>query len=68
MPEVKYAKAMERLEEIMDQIETEDIDIDELSTRVKEAVGLIQTCKKKIEKAELEVKDVVDGFDKDIAA
>lgn len=66
MAEVKYSKAILRLEEIIQKIESEEIDVDDLSEKVKEAVKLLKTCKEKIEKAELEVKNVVDGFDKDI--
>ena len=57
------ADIIKKLEEIIERIESEDIDVDELSAKVKEAVTLIKTCKNKIEKAELEVKKVVDGFD-----
>ncbi len=63
MAEVKYSKSIKKLEEIIQKIESEEIDVDELSASVKEAVSLIKTCKNKIEKAELEVKKVVDGFD-----
>ncbi len=63
MAEVKYNKSIKKLEEIIEKIESEEIDVDELSASVKEAVALIKTCKGKIEKAELEVKKVVDGFD-----
>ena len=63
MAEVKYGKSIKKLEEIIEKIESEEIDVDELSVSVKEAVSLIKTCKNKIEKAELEVKKVVDGFD-----
>ena len=63
MAEVKYGKSIKRLEEIIAKIESDEIDVDELSERVKEAVGLIKTCKNKIEKAEVEVKKVVDGFE-----
>ena len=63
MPEVKYSKSIKRLEEIIEKIENEEIDVDELSDKVKEAVGLIKVCKEKIEKAELEVKKVVKGFE-----
>ena len=63
MAEVKYSKSIKRLEEIIEKIESEAIDVDELSVSVKEAVSLIKTCKMKIEKAELEVKKVVDDFD-----
>ncbi|NLE65691.1 MAG: exodeoxyribonuclease VII small subunit [Elusimicrobia bacterium] len=65
MPEVKYSKAMERLEEIISKIENEEVDIDELSEKVKEAVGLIRLCKSKIEKADLEIRDVVADLTKE---
>jgi len=63
--EVNYRKAVERLDEIIRQIEDEDIDVDELSLQVKEAVNLVKLCKAKIDKAELEVKQVVDDFAKE---
>jgi len=63
MVEMKYSKSIKKLEEIIEKIESEEIDVDELSVKVKEAVSLIKTCKDKIEKAEMEVKKVVDGFD-----
>jgi len=64
--EVKYSKAIENLDEIIRKIEDEEIDVDELSDNVKKAVELIKVCKDKIEKAEMEVKEVVDGFDEEI--
>ena len=63
MSEVKYQKAMRQLEEIVAKIESETIDVDELSAKVKEAVGLVKLCKDKIAKAEMEVKKVVDGLE-----
>jgi exodeoxyribonuclease VII small subunit len=62
--EVKYSQAMKKLTDIISQIENEDIDVDELSKKVKEAVGLIKVCKDKIEKAELDVKSIVEAFEK----
>lgn len=63
--QVKYRKAVERLDEIISKIENEDVDIDELSIQVKEAVELIRLCKAKIDKAEMEVKQVVEDFAKE---
>ena len=60
---MKYSKAMERLEQIIQKIENDQIDIDELSENVKEAVGLVRLCKDKIEKAELDVKEIVQKFE-----
>ena len=58
----KYGKAMARLEDLIRQIENDEIDVDDLSVKVKEAVELIRVCKEKIEKAEMEVIQVVKDF------
>ena len=63
MSDVKYTKAIQKLDEIIAKIEGEEIDVDELSVKVKEAVELIKICKAKIDKAEMEVKKVVENFD-----
>jgi len=63
MADLKYTKAVQKLDEIIIKIESEEIDVDELSVNVKEAVELIKLCKAKIEKAEMEVKKVVENFD-----
>jgi len=65
MAEVKYKKAIERLDEIIGKIESDDIDVDELSLRLKEAVNLVKICKAKIDKAEMELKQVVEELAKD---
>ena len=62
MTEVKYSKAIKKLDEILAKIETQEIDVDELADNVKEAVEHLKVCKNKIEKAQLEVKKVVAGF------
>lgn len=66
MAEAKYSKSIEKLEGIVQRIENEEIDVDELAANVKEAVSLIESCRKKIKKAEMEVKKVVDDFDAEI--
>lgn len=65
MSEIKYSKAVEKLDEIIRKIESEQIDVDELSEKVKEAVSLIKICKNRIEKAEMEVRKVVEAFEKE---
>jgi exodeoxyribonuclease VII small subunit len=62
MTEIKYSKAIKKLDEIIAKIEGEEIDVDELADNVKEAVDLLKVCKNKIEKAQMDVKKVVDGF------
>ncbi len=63
MAEIKYGSSMEKIEEIITKIENEEVDVDELSAKVKEAVMLMKVCKEKIEKAEMEVKNVVDELE-----
>ncbi len=60
MAEVRYNDALKRLEEIIDGIENGQIDVDELSQKVKEAVSILNACKQKIEKAEIEVNRIVE--------
>ena len=62
MGESKDYKAMKRLEEIIVDIESEEVDVDALSEKVQEAVSLIKMCKEKIQKAEMDVKKVVDDL------
>ena len=62
MTDIKYSKALERLEDIIKKIEDEEIDIDDLSDKVKEAAALVNVCREKITKAEIDVKAVVDSF------
>lgn len=61
--ELKYKKAMEKLEEIIARIESDDIDVDELSQKVKDAAELIEICKQRIDKAEMDVRKVVKNFE-----
>lgn len=63
MTDIKYSRAILKLEEIIKDIENEEVDVDDLSQKVKEAVALVKICKDKISKAEVEVKEVVAGFD-----
>lgn len=60
--QVKYREAIEQLDALIAQIDQDDVDVDELADRVKEAVNLIRVCKAKIDKAELQVKQIVDDF------
>ena len=61
----KYKHAMEELNEILDSLQAEDIDVDELSSKVKRATELIKLCRQKIQKTEMEVKDIINKFEED---
>jgi len=61
---IKFSKALEELENILDALQNEEVDIDELSTKLKRATYLIKICKEKIYETELEVKDILKDFSK----
>ena len=42
--EMKYEEAMQRLETIVSQIENDELGIDELTARLKEAKQMLKTC------------------------
>jgi exodeoxyribonuclease VII small subunit len=60
---VSYAKAVARLEQIIHSLEDGEIDIDELAENVKEAAKLLDLCKEKIERAEMEVKEIAEHLE-----
>jgi exodeoxyribonuclease VII small subunit len=54
-----YKQAIEELESIVNEIESENIAIDELAEKVKRASQLIRLCKTKLTKTEEEVTKVL---------
>ena len=65
MKEADYNKTIKKLEDIIDKIESEEIGVDELAKEVKAAVTMIKFCKEKIQKAELQVREVVKELDEE---
>jgi len=60
-----YSEAVKELNEILAGLESEAIDVDELSSQVKRAVELIKFCRGKIDSTEMEIKKIVEEFEKD---
>ena len=52
-----YSGAMERLEKIVRQIDNNELDIDILSEKIKEANEIIAFCTEKLTKADREVEN-----------
>ena len=61
--ELRFGQAMDRLEGILRRIEDEEVDIDELGERLEEATRLIELCRSKIRKADVEVTQIVQSLD-----
>ena len=64
MKAIKYEEAVRRLEEIVEQMENNELDIDSLSDKLKEAQELVKSCKDKLTKTDQEIKKLLDADDK----
>jgi exodeoxyribonuclease VII small subunit len=60
-----YAEALSELESILDELESDDVDVDVLAEHVKRASELIELCRDRIGKAKLRIEEVVAHIDAD---
>lgn len=56
----KYEEAMSRLEEIVRQMENDELDIDVLGEKLREAQRLAKMCKAKLTKTDEEIRKILD--------
>ena len=56
----KYGKAKERLEQLLEELEADEVDLDDLSERVKEAAALIRILHEKLTRTQGEVDKIMD--------
>lgn len=60
---MKYEEAIQQLECIVAQVENNELDIDQLAERLKEAQKLIRQCKDKLYKTDEKIKTLLDKQD-----
>lgn len=58
--DMKYEEALQQLEEIVTKLEAGELDIDDLSAKLKQAQQLIKLCKDKLTAADTEIKAILD--------
>ncbi|HEV3458786.1 MAG TPA: exodeoxyribonuclease VII small subunit [Thermoanaerobaculia bacterium] len=58
-----FRQAMDELEGILQRIEGEEIDIDQLAQELRRAAQLLDLCRGKIRKAEVEVTQIVQSLE-----
>lgn len=56
---MKYEEAMNRLEQIVRQMENDQLDIDVIGDKLKEAQRLAKLCKAKLTKTDEEIKAIL---------
>lgn len=61
--QLTYSRALKELEEIINEIESEEINVDVLTEKVKRASCLIKFCKGRLRNTEEEVKKVLSEIE-----
>lgn len=57
---LKYGEARQRLEQILEDLESSDVDLDDLASRVKEAADLIRVLHDKLTRTSSEVEKIME--------
>jgi exodeoxyribonuclease VII small subunit len=63
--DISYSRAIKEIEEILRKIESEELDVDQLSASVKKAADLLKICKSKLRDTEQEIQKILDDMDKE---
>ena len=56
-----YEQAIDRLEQLAQQMEQGEVPIDEMVTRLREAQTLIRQCRQQLTKADEQVRQILDA-------
>lgn len=64
MSKFNYNKALTRLNEIVAEMESNELDIDKISELVKESSTLLKACKKALVSTEEEINEVIKHMNK----
>jgi len=60
-----YKDALQELENILQEIESGELDLDTLSEKVKRATFLIKECKSRLRKTSEEIDSIIDDWETD---
>ncbi|MCZ7651797.1 MAG: exodeoxyribonuclease VII small subunit [Thermoanaerobaculia bacterium] len=66
-PEPAFAAALAELEQILLRIEREEVDVDRLAAELERAAVLVELCRGKLRRAELEVEQIVQRLEEPAA-
>lgn len=61
-----YTQAYNELQKILEAMDQGDVDVDELSEKVKRAAELIEFCQKRLRDTELQVKRVMQKLEETV--
>ena len=58
-----YKEAVKEVEEILEKLENEELDVDELSVKIKRVSQLLKYCKDKLAGTEKEIKGIIEEME-----
>ncbi len=56
---ISYKEAIEEIESILQQVESGELDVDQLTDKVKRVSALLEICNKKLKTTEQEVEKII---------
>ena len=60
-----YGEAMAEIEDILQKIESDELDVDELTEKVRRVANLLDLCRKKLKTTESEIQKVIEGLEQE---
>ena len=63
--EISYSLALEELQEIINDLESDQVDIDELARKVERANELLQLCQKRLTSTQMQVEKIIQALNED---
>ena len=63
--ELSYSLALEELQEILNDLESDQVDIDELAKKVERANELLQQCQKRLTSTQMQVEKIIEVLNED---
>jgi len=61
--QIKYGEAIQEIEKILNQIEQEELDVDDLTSKVQRVSELLTICRKKLRTTEQEVEKIMKDIE-----
>ena len=63
--EISYSLALEELQEIINDLESDQVDIDELAKKIERANELLKHCQKRLTSTQMQVEKIIEALNED---
>ena len=63
--EISYSLALEELQEIINDLESDQVDIVELAKKIERANELLEQCQKRLTSTQMQVEKIIEALNED---